>query len=57
MRRRDFLGNTVAAAALAPFGAAAQPGLPIIGYLTSLSPEAETFIRGRAQGSRMRSLW
>jgi putative ABC transport system substrate-binding protein len=25
-----------------PFGAAAQPGLPIIGYLSSRSAEAET---------------
>ncbi len=42
MRRRDLLESAVVAAVLAPFGAAAQPGLPIIGYLSSRSPEAET---------------
>ncbi|MGD9617752.1 MAG: ABC transporter substrate-binding protein [Alphaproteobacteria bacterium] len=48
MRRRDLLGSAVAGAALAPFGTVAQPGLPVIGYLTSLSPEAETFVRAQA---------
>src|SRR5262249_12245408 len=41
MRRRDLLENAVAMAALAPFGATAQQGLPIIGYLSNRSPEAE----------------
>ena len=45
MRRRNFLESAVAAAALGPFGAAAQPGLPIIGYLSSRSAEAETPFR------------
>ena len=45
MRRRDLLGSVVAGAALAPFGAAAQPGLPFIGYLSSRSAEAETPLR------------
>ena len=45
MRRRDLLGSVVVAVALAPFGAAAQPGLPIIGYLSSRSAEAETPLR------------
>ena len=45
MRRRDLLGGAAAAAALAPFGAAVQPGLPIIGYFNSRSAEAETPIR------------
>ena len=44
MRRRDLLGSVVAAAALAPFGAAAQPGPPTIGFLSSLSPEADAFL-------------
>jgi hypothetical protein len=35
MDRRDFLVNTVAAVALAPFVAAAQPALPVIGYLSN----------------------
>ena len=48
MRRRDLLESAVGAVALAPFRVAAQTSLPIIGYLSSLSPEAETFIRGRA---------
>ena len=42
MNRRDFLANAVAAAALAPLRARAQPGLPVIGYLSSRSVEAET---------------
>src|SRR4051794_17686323 len=45
MKRRDFLGTAVAAAALVPFGAAAQPSLPIIGYFSSRSPDAETPLR------------
>jgi hypothetical protein len=36
MRRRELLGSAVAAAALAPFGAAAQQTrMPVIGYLSS----------------------
>jgi ABC-type uncharacterized transport system substrate-binding protein len=45
MKRRYFLGGTLAGAVLAPFAAAAQPGLPIIGYLSSRSQDAETPIR------------
>src|SRR5215472_11430246 len=45
MNRRAFLRSAVAAASLPPFGAAAQPGLPIIGYLSSRSAEAETPLR------------
>ena len=58
MRRRDVLGSAVAAAALAPFGAAAQPGLPIVGYLSSRSAEAETgrtgFLEGVGRGGDRR---
>ena len=42
MNRRDLLSGAVAAAALAPLRATAQPGLPVIGYLSSRSAEAET---------------
>ena len=53
MRRRELLGSAVAAAALAPFGAAAQPGLPIIGYFSDRSAEAETPLRtGFIEGLR-----
>src|SRR5437660_12931259 len=45
MRRRDVLGSAIAAAALAPLGARAQPSLPVIGYLSSRSAEAETPLR------------
>jgi putative tryptophan/tyrosine transport system substrate-binding protein len=45
MRRRDLLRSAVVAAALAPFGATAQRGLPVIGYLSSRSAEAETPLR------------
>jgi len=45
MNRRDLLRGAVAAAALAPFGATAQPGLPVIGYFSSRSAEAETPLR------------
>jgi putative tryptophan/tyrosine transport system substrate-binding protein len=38
VRRRDLL-CTLAAVTAVPFGAAAQPGLPTIGYLSSNSPE------------------
>jgi len=34
MRRREFIVLLGGAAALAPFGAIGQPGLPIIGYLS-----------------------
>src|SRR5689334_9309104 len=46
MRRRDLLGGVASVAALAPFGAAAQQGVPIIGYLSNRSPEAEASLRG-----------
>jgi hypothetical protein len=49
MRRRDFLGGAITGAALVPFGAAAQPGVPVIGYLSSRSPEARTYIRSQAE--------
>ena len=42
MKRRELLALIGGAAALAPFGATAQPGLPVIGYLSSRSAEAET---------------
>jgi putative tryptophan/tyrosine transport system substrate-binding protein len=45
MNRRDLLRSAVGAAALAPFGATAQPGLPVIGYLSNRSAEAETPLR------------
>ena len=45
MRRREFIVLLGGAAALAPFGAIGQPGLPIIGYLSSRSAGAETPLR------------
>jgi putative tryptophan/tyrosine transport system substrate-binding protein len=42
MNRRGLLALIGGAAALAPFGATAQPGLPVIGYLNSRSAEADT---------------
>jgi putative tryptophan/tyrosine transport system substrate-binding protein len=45
MNRRGFLAALGGAAALAPFGATAQPGLPVIGYFSSRSAEAETPLR------------
>jgi hypothetical protein len=45
VRRRDLLALVGGAAALAPFGATAQPGLPVIGYLSSRSAGAETPLR------------
>jgi hypothetical protein len=45
MNRRELLALIGSAAALAPFGAMAQPGLPVIGYLSSRSAEAETPLR------------
>ena len=45
MRRRHLLGGAIAGIALAPFVAVAQPSLPIIGYLSSRSAEAETPLR------------
>jgi putative ABC transport system substrate-binding protein len=45
VKRRDLLRSAVAAAALAPFAATAQPGLPVIGYLSSRSAEAEAPLR------------
>jgi putative ABC transport system substrate-binding protein len=54
VKRRELLALIGGAAALAPFGATAQPGLPVIGYLSSRSAEAETpnrtaFLDGLAQ--------
>jgi putative ABC transport system substrate-binding protein len=45
MNRRELLALIGGAAALAPFGATAQPGLPVIGYLSSRSAEAEAPLR------------
>src|SRR5438552_14750007 len=45
MNRRDMLRSAVAAAALAPFRVRAQPGLPVIGYLSQRSATAETPLR------------
>jgi putative ABC transport system substrate-binding protein len=42
MNRRELLVLVGAGAALAPLAATAQPGLPVIGYLSSRSAEAET---------------
>jgi putative tryptophan/tyrosine transport system substrate-binding protein len=42
MKRRELLALIGGAAALGPLGAAAQPGLPVIGYLNSRSAETET---------------
>ena len=42
MNRRELLALIGGAAAFAPFGATAQSGLPVIGYLSSRSAEAET---------------
>ena len=41
MNRRELLAMLAGTAALAPFEATAQPGLPVIGYLSSRSAEAE----------------
>jgi putative tryptophan/tyrosine transport system substrate-binding protein len=51
VKRRDLLRNVVAAAALAPLGARAQPGLPTIGYLTNRSATADMtpFLEGLKQ--------
>jgi putative ABC transport system substrate-binding protein len=52
VRRRNLLGGTVAVAALAPFGAVAQSGLPIVGYLSDRTSKAETtsgFLKGLEQ--------
>jgi len=45
VRRRDLLAGAVGIAALAPFQATAQPRLPIIGYFSSRSAEAERPVR------------
>src|SRR5215468_5486329 len=45
MNRRELLALIGTAAALVPFAATAQPGLPVIGYLSSRSAEAETPLR------------
>jgi ABC-type uncharacterized transport system substrate-binding protein len=45
MNRRELLVLIGGAAALAPFGATAQPGLPVIGYLSNGSAEAEVSLR------------
>jgi len=40
VRRRDLLSSAAAVATLVPFGAAAQPALPVIGFLLFGEPEA-----------------
>src|SRR5215470_14966410 len=45
MNRRELLALIGGVAAFAPFAATAQPGLPVIGYLSSRSAEAETPLR------------
>src|SRR5215510_1093890 len=45
MKRREFLARIGGTAALAQLGAAAQQDLPVIGYLSSRSAEAETPLR------------
>jgi putative tryptophan/tyrosine transport system substrate-binding protein len=45
VKRRELLALIGGAAALTPFGATAQPGLPVIGYLSRGSAEAETPLR------------
>jgi len=45
VNRRELLAVIGGAAALAPFGATAQPGLPVIGYLSQRSAGAETPLR------------
>jgi ABC-type uncharacterized transport system substrate-binding protein len=45
MNRRELLAVIGGAAALAPFRATPQPALPVIGYLSSRSAEAETPLR------------
>jgi putative ABC transport system substrate-binding protein len=54
VNRREFLALIGGAAALAPLRVEAQPGLPVIGYLSSRSAEAETpqrtaFLEGLGQ--------
>jgi putative ABC transport system substrate-binding protein len=55
MNRRDLLAVIGGVTAFAPLGAVAQPALPVIGYLSSRSAEAETpnrivFLEGLNQG-------
>jgi putative ABC transport system substrate-binding protein len=45
MKRREILALISGMAALAPFAATAQLGLPVIGYLSSRSAEAEAPLR------------
>jgi len=45
VKRREFIALLGGAVALAPFDAASQPGLPVIGYLSNRSAEAETPLR------------
>jgi putative ABC transport system substrate-binding protein len=45
MNRRELLALIGSAAALAPFGTTAQPGLPVIGYLSNGSAEADASLR------------
>ena len=45
MNRREFLTVIGGVAALAPFGATAQPTLPTIGYLTNRSAAADALLR------------
>jgi putative ABC transport system substrate-binding protein len=45
MNRRELLALIGGTAALAPFAATAQPGLPVIGYLSNGSAEADVSLR------------
>src|SRR4051812_41774707 len=45
MRRRELLGSVIPLVAFPLCKSAAQPKLPNVGYLSSLSPEAETQAR------------
>jgi putative ABC transport system substrate-binding protein len=45
MKRRELLALIGSAAALAPFGTTAQPALPVIGYLSNGSAEADVSLR------------
>lgn len=55
MRRREFIGLVGVAMALPPAAYAQQPGIPVIGYLGSASPEAwaerlKAFRQGLSEG-------
>ena len=48
MRRREFITLLGSAAGMWPSGARAQqPGVPVIGYLSTNSPEARSLMLGQ----------